>query len=145
MSNLRLQKLIVLLGLAITIYFAILFINQNFTIHNTSYNHTLEHLKKIATSISQLQHISLFNVSAVYTGKHVLHDHILQRRDPKRLKFQLSEIQRTILNPGLTLLAAVRMKGLQQIDHQAAGWTYPRMSSMVITFTNYRKIVPCIM
>ena len=134
MSNLRLwksSKCIVLLNLAITIYFVIFIMNQNFNIHNIFHSQFLRRMENIVACIHQLQHISLINVSTVCTGKYPQHEHIFHRRDPRKLKYQLTEMQRTVLDPGLTQLAVIRMKGLQQIDHQAAGWMYPRLPSKV--------------
>ena len=90
--------------------------------NNTTYIHKLQ-----LTSID----------GAEPTGELELqHEKIFPRRNPKRLKFQLSEIQTTILNPGLTQLAAIRVKGLQQIGNQTSGWSYPIVSSMVNMATN---------
>ena len=128
---LKCSKLLVLLSLTITICYVIFIINPNFTIHNILYNQFLGHMENISTCIPQVQNISSINGSSACTGKELQHEHIFQRRDPKKLKFQLSEIQRTILDPGLTRLAVIQMEGLQDIDHQAAGWAYPRISSKV--------------
>ena len=84
-----------------------------------------------ATYILKLHDTLVMNAGVELTGKELHHEKIFHRRNPERLNLQLSEIQRTILNPGLAQLAAIRAKGLQQIDHQASGWTYPIVSSMV--------------
>ena len=95
----------------------------------------LNHIENKATYIPKLHDTSVMNADVELTGKELHHEKIFQRRNPERLNLQLSEIQRTILNPGLAQLAAIRMKGLKQIDHQASGWTYPIVSSQVNKLT----------